>query len=121
MKVKLFIRGTIVFFRCAKVAEVVRRLRQKVWTRAKMLSPNIRYFFTKSRFVAIDTLCGILWAKKVLSCTFLQYHYLLMSHLVYPFWVLKTGPACLMGQLCVAFEKEHSPIHFLRGLAAPVI
>ena len=48
--------------------------------------------------------------------TFLQYHYLM-----YRFCVLKTGPACLMGQHCVAFKKEHSPIHFLRRLAAPVI
>ena len=31
------------------------------------------------------------------------------------------GPVCLMGQHCVAFKKEHSAIHFLRGLAAPVI
>ena len=34
--------------------------------------------------------------------TFLQYDYL-MSHFVYRFWVLKTGPACLMGQQCMTF------------------
>ena len=52
-------------------------------------------------------------------CTFLQYHYL-MCYFVYPFWVLKTGPVFLMGQHWMAFKKEHSPIHFLIGLAAPV-
>ena len=39
---------------------------------------------------------------------------------MYRFWVVKRGPVCLMGQHCVAFKKENSPIH-LRGLAAPVI
>ena len=51
--------------------------------------------------------------------TVLQYHYL-MSRFMYRFWVVKRGPVCLMGQHCVAFKKENSPIH-LRGLAAPVI
>ena len=33
-------------------------------------------------------------------CTFLQYHYLL-SHFVYRFWVLKTGPVCFtVGENC---------------------
>ena len=54
-----------------------------------------------------------------LACTLLQYHYL-MSRFMYRFWVVKRGPVCLMGQHCVAFKKENSPIH-LRGLAAPVI
>ena len=53
------------------------------------------------------------------SSTLLQYHYL-MSRFMYQFWVVKRGPVCLMGQHCVAFKKENSPIH-LRGLAAPVI
>ena len=39
---------------------------------------------------------------------------------MYRFWVVKRGPVCLIGQHCVAFKKENSPIH-LRGLAAPVI
>ena len=43
-----------------------------------------------------------------------------MSRFMYRFWVVKRGPVCLMGQHCVAFKKENSPIH-LRGLAAPVI
>ena len=38
--------------------------RQKVWTRTKILSPNIRYF-NELRFVAIYALFGDLWAKKV--------------------------------------------------------
>ena len=45
-----------------RVAEVVRGPgvpRRKVWTRTKILSPNIRYF------VAIYALFGDLWAKKV--------------------------------------------------------
>ena len=53
------------------------------------------------------------------SSTLLQYHYL-MSRFMYRFLVVKRGPVCLMGQHCVAFKKENSPIH-LRGLAAPVI
>ena len=53
------------------------------------------------------------------SSTLLQYHYL-MSRFMYRFWVVKRGPVCLMGQHCVAFKKENSPIH-LRGLAALVI
>ena len=56
----------------------------------------------------------ILMSRRFRICmasTLLQYHYL-MSHFVYWFWVLKTGPVCLMGQHCVAFKKEHSPIHF---------
>ena len=39
---------------------------------------------------------------------------------MYRFWVVKRGPVCLIGQHCVAFKKENSPIH-LRGLAALVI
>ena len=54
---------------------------------------------------------AILLTQLFLARIFLQYHYL-MSHFVYRFWVLKTGPVCLMGQHCVAFKKEHSPIHF---------
>ena len=39
---------------------------------------------------------------------------------MYRFWVLKTGPVCLMGQHCVAF-KTTLTYSFLKGLAAPVI
>ena len=47
-------------FCCAK------GLRQKVWTRTKILSPNIRYYIAILRFVAINTLFGSLLGKKVL-------------------------------------------------------
>ena len=40
--------------------------RQKVWTRTKILSPNIRYFVEILRFVAIYALFGNLWTKKCL-------------------------------------------------------
>ena len=40
-------------------------LRRKVWTRTKILSPNICYFVAISRFVAIYPLFGNLWTKKV--------------------------------------------------------
>ena len=43
-----------------RVAEV------EVWTRTKILSPNIRYFVAKSRIVAIYTLFGGLSAKMCL-------------------------------------------------------
>ena len=38
--------------------------RRKVWTRTKILSPNIRFFCRELRF-AIYTLFGDLWATKV--------------------------------------------------------
>ena len=40
--------------------------RRKVWTRTKILSPNIRYFVAILRFVAIYLLFGDLWPKKCL-------------------------------------------------------
>ena len=43
--------------------------------------------------------------------TFLQYYYI-RSHFVYRFWVLKTGPACLMGQQCVALKMNTHPFIF---------
>ena len=39
--------------------------RRKVWTRTKILSPNIGYFVANSRFVAIYALFGRLWTKSV--------------------------------------------------------
>ena len=47
--------------------EGVKGLRQKVWTRTKILSPNIRYFVEILRFVAIYALFGNLWTK---NCCF---------------------------------------------------
>ena len=38
--------------------------RRKVWTRTKILSPNIQYFCRKLIFVTIYALLGDLWAKK---------------------------------------------------------
>ena len=43
-----------------RVAEVA-----EVWTRTKIVSPNIRYFVAIIRFVAIYAIFGDLWAKKV--------------------------------------------------------
>ena len=40
-------------------------IQQKVWTWTKILIPNIRYFVAISRFVAIYSLFGRLWAKTV--------------------------------------------------------
>ena len=40
-------------------------LRQKVWTRTKILSPNIRYFVEILRFVAIYALFGRLRGKGI--------------------------------------------------------
>ena len=39
-------------------------VRRKVWTQAKILSPNICYFPAILRFVAIYTLFERFWAKK---------------------------------------------------------
>ena len=59
------------------------RIRQKVWTRTKISSPNIRYFVT------IYTLFGDLWAKKV------------------PFWVKNSvswaRSALLHGLYCILY------------------
>ena len=64
--------------------------RQKVWTRTKILSPNIRYF------VAIYALFGDLWAKKV------------------PFWVKNSvsgaRSALLYGVYCI--------FYWVKGLAS---
>ena len=46
-------------------ANAAKGLRRKVWTRMKILSPNICYFVVTLRFVAIYVLSGRLWAKKV--------------------------------------------------------
>ena len=52
--------------RVAKLCEGTKGLRQKVWTRTKILSPNKRYFVATVRFVAIYALFGRLWAEKVI-------------------------------------------------------
>ena len=46
-----------------KFREGVKGLHRRVWTWTKTLSPNMRYFVVISRFVAINTLLGRLWAK----------------------------------------------------------
>ena len=47
----------------------VAQSREKVWTGTKILSPNIRYFVAKLKFVAIYTHFGNIWAKKELFWT----------------------------------------------------
>ena len=64
-----------------------RSCRRKVWTRTKILSPNIRYFVATLRFVSILALFGRLWAKKVLllvknSVSWQEVHYY-MVHIAY--------------------------------------
>ena len=46
------------------MCEGTKGLRRKVWTRTKILSPNMRYFVATLRFVSILALFGRLWAKK---------------------------------------------------------
>ena len=49
-----------------KLCEGTKGLRRKVWTWTKILSPNICYIVVVLRFVAIYTIFGNLWAKKVI-------------------------------------------------------
>ena len=57
-------------------------LRQKVWTRTDILSPNIRYFVAILGFVAIYAFLGkkvLFRVKKSVSCTVTWY----MLHIIY--------------------------------------
>ena len=47
-----------------KLCEGTKGIRWTVWTRTKILSPNIRYFVAMLRFVVIYTLFGRLCARK---------------------------------------------------------
>ena len=72
---------------CQKLREGTKGLWQKVWTRTKILSPNIRYFVATLRFVSILALFGRIWAKKVLllvknSVSWQEVHYY-MVHIAY--------------------------------------
>ena len=48
-----------------KLCEGTKGLGQKLWTRTKTSSLNIRYFVATLRFVVIYALFGNLWAKSV--------------------------------------------------------
>ena len=69
-----------------KLCEDTKDLCQKVWTRAKILSPNIRYFVATSIFVAIYALFGRLWAKKVFF--FYQIQCLLVKKCPFTWFIL---------------------------------
>ena len=51
---------------CPRWQKLSEKFAEKVLTRTKILSPNIRYFVAIIRFVAIYALFGNLWAKKCL-------------------------------------------------------
>jgi len=51
--------------RWQKLCKGTKGLCQKVWTRTKLLSPNIRCFVAILRFVAIYALFGNIWQKSV--------------------------------------------------------
>ena len=64
------------------LCEGTKGLRRKVWTRTKILSPNIRYFVTILRFVAICALFGSLRSKEVFfgsKTEFLGHYYMVLS------------------------------------------
>ena len=94
-----------------KLCEGTKGLRQKVWTRTKIWSPNIRYFVAILRFVAIDALFGRLWARKMLfwvKTVFLgqEVHY-------YMVYIAYFTELILQIQFSVICNIYHLIVHFL--------